>query len=131
MHYPVKLILQRVQASAAIEASVFDAVTHLEHSCDYILGCQVFIRGPEVGDDGVYAVSLTLRTSDREITIAESRVRNPEHRDIQAALRDTFVRAGHELRKLDLPQCSCREASAPDLHQGARIPQRADCCHDS
>lgn len=93
MYHPVQLILQRVPASPALEASVFEAVRHLERVCDFIRGCQVFIRGPEASDDGVYCINLKLRTRDGEITIAESRARHPEHRDVNVALRETFVRA--------------------------------------
>jgi hypothetical protein len=144
MHYPVKLILQRVPDSPALEASVFDAVRQLEQFCDYILGCQVFIRGPEASDDGVYAVNLTLRTPDSEITVAESRLRHPEHRNVETALSDAFVRARQELRKLEVPACACGArssplpaqtqqrtssegaSSAPDLHQGKRVRESPD-----
>ena len=107
MQYPVEVILQRAQASPDIGASVFDAVSGLEHFCDHILGCQVFVRGPEASDDGVYVVSLKIRTPDAEITIAGSRLNNPEHRSLQAALRDAFAQARRELHLLALPLCTC------------------------
>lgn len=106
MQCPVTLVLDRVPDARPLEANVFDAIRQLEQFCDRIQGCHVLIRGPEASDDGIYAINLKLRTPGREVTIGEHRIPDPEHRDLKAALRDTFARARQELRKLDLPLCS-------------------------
>lgn len=106
MHCPVTLVLERVPDSPALEAKVFDAIRQLEQFCDRILGCHVLIRGPQATEKGTYAINLKLRTPEREISIGEIFVPNPEHRDFNAALRDTFALAWQELRKRHLQLCS-------------------------
>jgi hypothetical protein len=106
MHCPVTLVFERVPESLALEARVFDAIRNLEQFCDYILSCHVLIRGPAATSVGIYAIDLTLRTPEREITIKPDYVPDLEHRDVDAALRDTFNRARQELRKLNFPLCS-------------------------
>lgn len=115
MHCPVTLVFERVPESLALEASVFDAIRHLEQFCDHILSCHALIRGPEASNVGIYAIALTLRTPEREINIEPSRVPNLEHRDIDTALRDVCARARQELRKLDFPLCSGCGAGAAML----------------
>ena len=110
MQYPVEVILQRTAGTPELEASVFEAVGQLEELCDYILGCQVFIRGPAASDQGVYVVSLKLRTPDCEITIAGNRQSDPTHVVLESALRDAFAQARRELHALALPLCTCSGA---------------------
>jgi hypothetical protein len=110
MHYPVEVILQRTASTPELERSVFDAVRQLEEYCDRILGCQVFIRGPTAGDEGVYVVSLRLRTRDCEITIAGGRRTDPAHAEFGAALRSAFLQAKRELSSLASPMRMCRGA---------------------
>jgi hypothetical protein len=118
MQYPVEVILQRTAGSAEVEACVFDAVGQLEEFCDHILGCQVFICGPDATDAGIFAVNLKVRTPDCEITIAGHRRRDCAHRDLRSALHDAFSHAERELRALALPLCSCSGSRA---HADARI----------
>jgi hypothetical protein len=115
MHCPVTLVFERVPESLALEASVFDAIRHLEQFCDHIMSCHALIRGPEVSGDGIYVIDLKLRTPEREITIEHGGHPNPEHRNVDAALRDTFALARQELCKQAPPLCSGCLAEASQL----------------
>jgi hypothetical protein len=107
MQYPIQIIFQRTDAVIESEAAVFEAIGRLESFCDHIVGCEVFIRGPEASDQNIYVVSLKVRTPDCEITVNGDRRAAPEHRELRRALDDAFSHAERELRSLSLPLCTC------------------------
>ncbi len=93
MQLPLELIMKNVEHKEEIEAVVQEKLGKLEHSCDHIISCRVFIEQNPTHQHArhTYHVRIDVRMPPHhEIVVKRDSGRNV-HDNLPAVVRDAFL----------------------------------------
>ncbi len=93
MQLPLELIMKNVENKKEIEAVVQEKIAKLEHSCDHITSCRVFIEKNPTHQHSkhTYHIRIDVRMPPHhELVVKRDSGRNA-HDDLAAVVRDAFV----------------------------------------
>ena len=99
MTIPLKITLENMDPSPAVEANVRRRAQRLERFADRIVACEVVIEAPHRHHHKgkIYEVRVAISVPGKDIHITRSPEANHAHEDVYVAIRDAFNAAARQL----------------------------------
>jgi ribosomal subunit interface protein len=92
MQTPLEIAFQGMDTSPAVEAAIRSRVEKLEHHCDRITSCHVFVDAPHHHHQqgNRFQVRIEVRVPGTELAVNRTPGDVRAHEDVYVALRDAF-----------------------------------------
>jgi cold shock CspA family protein/ribosome-associated translation inhibitor RaiA len=109
MDIPLKIMVQDIEHSAAVDSLIRKKVEHLSHYFPHIVGCRVAVDLPQkhTHQGKLYNVRIEITVPGKEIVVVRD-----EDQDVNVALRDAFDAARRQLE-----DWARKERGATKLHE--------------
>ncbi|MEI8012882.1 MAG: HPF/RaiA family ribosome-associated protein [Candidatus Omnitrophota bacterium] len=93
MQLPLELIMKNVDNKAEIEAVVQEKLVKLEHACDHIISCRVFIEQNPTHQHArhSYHVRIDIRMPPHHEIVVKRDSGHKAHDNLSAVVRDAFI----------------------------------------
>jgi ribosomal subunit interface protein len=98
-----QIVFHNIDQSDAITDNVNKRIEKLRRFSSDIMGGRVVLDSPHNHQHKgkVYAVTLEIRTPNREVIVNQEQHDNPAHEDLYVAIRDAFNAAERQLKSVD------------------------------